>query len=405
MIRKFFDPATEGEQGGSGAQEQGGSIASLMAKYGTQTSTGEPLSTPIVINQEPKVTPEPAQEPAPAETATQPPPAETANDETPTQQPAVEPTPEPTPQAVAAEVKPPSLQEVLKQHQPDAVLKELGYDDKVVGLAKKLAENPKMTALFNHWESNGDVGAYLKALQTDYSKMPAEEVMRHQLKQDYPKASEAAINALYKEEIVERYKLDPDKYSEEEIENGRLLLDAKADRYRDSLIENQQTFLLPKPPEPKAVEPDNRNQAVQQEVEVYKSKVAGDPYTRDIIANKGISFGEGEDKFFYPLADPGEIIDTVYDSDKWTHALFDVSGQDDKKILTPNVKNQVLIGLVAKHGEAFLTAYAKHYKSIGGKAAIVPIDNASQPNQNAASQSTPGYTTPAAAMAREGRLT
>jgi len=38
--------------------------------------------------------------------------------------------------------------------------------------------------------------------------MLPEEVMRHQLQEEYPKANAATLNALYKKKIVEAYNLD-----------------------------------------------------------------------------------------------------------------------------------------------------------------------------------------------------
>jgi len=91
-----------------------------------------------------------------------------------------------------------SWQEVLKQQQPDTVLKELlGVDDTKLGFIKELQElDPKMVAFLNTWKSNGDVTAYLREMTTDYSKMSSEDMMRCQLTHQYPEASEQAIEAL-----------------------------------------------------------------------------------------------------------------------------------------------------------------------------------------------------------------
>ena len=40
--------------------------------------------------------------------------------------------------------------------------------------------------------------------------------------------------------------IDPEKYSEAEVERGKMLLEAKADRYRDEFKANQDKYLLPK---------------------------------------------------------------------------------------------------------------------------------------------------------------
>ncbi|MCL5460378.1 hypothetical protein M3M33_17200, partial [Loigolactobacillus coryniformis] len=78
---------------------------------------------------------------------------------------------------------------------------------------------------------------------------------------------------IYKEEIINRYKLDPDTYTDDEIENGKLLLEAKADKYRDDFQAKQEKFLLPKPPQPKEeVKPDNTAELQRQQIEAYRKE-------------------------------------------------------------------------------------------------------------------------------------
>ena len=86
-------------------------------------------------------------------------------------------------------------------------------------------------------------------MSTDYGKMPAEEVMRHQLRKEYPKASDKAFEVVYQEEVVNKYKLNEDDFTEAEVERGKLLLEAKADKFRDELIKEQEDYLFQKAPE------------------------------------------------------------------------------------------------------------------------------------------------------------
>jgi hypothetical protein len=379
------------------------SIAELMASKG-QMNTTETFAAPVLQNS----IPEKKEEPAPATTEATP--VATTNDATQEAATANQESPKPTEEAkptveAPIETKPevPTLswQEVLKQQPEDDVLKTLGLDASVVSLSKELKDNPQMLAFYQHWKSNGDVQAYLRELTTDYTKMPAEEVMRHQLKQEYPKATQQQLDALYKREVIKAYSLDSD--DEDERNEGVALLEAKADKYRDVLVGSQKNFLLPKPPEPKAAEqPDNREQAVHQEIEAQKSFVKNDPYIRDIFQNKKFSIGEGDDRFSFQV-DPEEVLETIYNPDKFTQALFDVSQKEGKTVATPKTKEQFLAGMILKYPN-FLSEYAQHYKNLGGKAAIAPIDNAKPLEQSAAVDSTPKLTTPAEIMAKSGRL-
>jgi hypothetical protein len=141
-----------------------------------------------------------------------------------------------------------SWQDAVKTQTPDEVLKALGYDDNLVSFINGLKDvDPKMVGFLNTWKENGNVSGYLKELNTDYAEMPAEDVMRHQLRAEYPKASEAQLDVLYKKEIVEKYGLN--SYDEDEVNEGKLLLEAKAEKYRDDLVRQQQDRLLPQAPD------------------------------------------------------------------------------------------------------------------------------------------------------------
>jgi len=397
LFRKFYDSEVA-EQATGGVT----SAAEAMAKVGYKSGGefGDTNRPPIQIKEEPK------QEATKEEAATA-----TASAETKVEK--VEETPKPTEvekaavqETVATEPqKTISWQEVLKQQQPDTVLKELGFDDGKLGFIKELKElDPKMVAFLNTWKSGGNVEAYLKELTTDYSKMSAEDVMRNQLRQEYPKASDKQIEILFKREVVDAYSLDPEKYSEQEVEEGRLLLEAKADRYREAFTTKQQDYLLPKPPQAEAAVVDNSANEASQQFESYKAEVSNNPYTKDLFQNKVLSIGEGDDKFNFPV-DPTALTDILFDSEKWAQTMFDV-GLDGKgnKILTPKIQHQMLVGAVAKYGMSFLNEYAKHFKAIGGKAVIDPLENAKPQEQSSSSKSEIKPDNPAAALAKFGRL-
>jgi hypothetical protein len=63
-----------------------------------------------------------------------------------------------------------------------------------------------------------------------------------------------------------------------------------------------------------------------------------------------------------------------------------------------------LVAAVAKHGKGLLIELAKHYKAIGGKKAVEPIENASVPNGAKPAMSEAAPSSPAAAMAKFGKL-
>ena len=329
IIRKFYDAAVAepvGEVAVEPVAEKMQSMAEKMATAGI-IKTGDETET-TVIPEKKEETKEP-KEVTPAATATE----SKEVVETKTESPAkVEPEKVETPKK--SESAPPAKQwqEVLKE-QPDAVLKELGFNEQLVGFINGLKEiDPKMVAFLDHWKNNnGDVSEYLKELTTDYSKMSAEDVMFHQLRQEYPKASEAALTALYKKEIIKQYNLDSD--DDDERAEGQLLLEAKAEKYRDLLTEKQQGFLLPKPTPPKEKEADPAEVANKAEGERIVKEVNDNPYTQSVRANKFITVGDGEEKFNFPV-DPEAVIDLVLYGDKTGELTFNIERNEDGSVKT-----------------------------------------------------------------------
>ena len=392
-IRKFFDP-----QVAEPSTSQ--SVAELMAANGVKSEGGEYKSTPIDITEK-KEENSSVPEPTPAETAIVETKPDNGTPEPP--QPKKEEPPVEIPQKAEPPAVVPTWQEVLKSQQPDTVFKEMGLDDNMVKLVNRIKDyDPKVIGLIQAYEKGTHVD-YLRELTTDYSKLSAEEVMRHQLKQEYPKASDKALDALYMTEVIEKYKLD--STDDDEVERGRLLLDAKADRYRDEFVKKQEAYLVPKAPEPKSEQPDNKVDEGVKQFEVYKSQFLDSPITKDIFTNKKFSIGEGENKFTADV-DPQAIQEILYNGQKWLESTSIVTNNADGTMnFVPDVKKQFLIGMVAKYGEDFLNDYAKHYKSLGGKTVVDDIENAKPPEENpSSSPSQKAPSTVAEAMARQGSM-
>lgn len=384
------------ETTGGTETEAAPSIASLIATQG-RFSTGTDDAPPeAVINTEKK-------EEKPDETKV--PDAASAN-ETPsavqgdseTQTPKVE---EPKVEALAIPAQPAvqqTWQEVLKAQQPETVFKELGYDEKVVGLSKTLNDNPKMIAFFEQWASNGDLRPYLKALTTDYSKMGSEELMRHQLLDEYPDAEEATINALYQRKVVRAYDLDSNDADEEA--EGKLLLDADAKKVKEGLISKQQQFLMPKPQEPKPVAVVDDAAAKEKVFEDnFKRAINDSPLTKGILNSNQFVFGEGADQFKYKIEKPQEVIDILLDKNKWASLLYTKEGDT----ILPHVPNQMLLATILHDPNKFFKQFADHFKSVGSKEVIDPIDNASIPN-NSKSSAAEIQKSIAAQMATAGKI-
>jgi hypothetical protein len=376
-IRKFY----EADQAEGGSQEPA-SIAAMMAKEGTMSHSDNVQMPSVGRTEEPK-----AAEPTPVETTNV---DNVAQGES-----------EPPIQANVGAYELPQWQEVLRQQQPEAILKELGFDDSAVGFLKELKDvDPKMVQFFNMWKSDKDnLKYYLEEITTDYSQMPSEDVMRHQLREEYPKATEKQLDILFRKEIVEKYNLD--SMDDDLVEEGKLLLDAKAEYYREKLVQQQEQLQLPD----YVNSASETEQRAQQEFENYKQNLISNQLTQELMQNKRLTIGEGDEKFSYNLTNPNNIVNNLFDSNAWANKLFDIQKDSQgNEVFVPNVEKQLLVSAILEDHKGFLKEMAKYYKSLGGKATIDSLENASPGGSSAPSKPASEPKTPAEWMAKSGRL-
>jgi hypothetical protein len=373
------------------------SIAALMAREGVKSSAEGISETPIRLNKGGGYESGQARENAPVVPTK----AETnAEPEKEMSQPVAPESEVPEPQKEQELKSQGNWQDAVKE-QPDEVLKALGFDEKAISFIKELKDvDPKMVGFLNNWKEKGNVTDYLNELSKDYTQMPAEDVMRHQLRVDYPKASEAQLDVLYKKEVVEKYNLN--SYDEDEAGEGKLLLDAKADRYRDELAKSQQERLLPIAPDRSAAAQEEEQRLAEFSKSIVK-EFNENPYTKEVLAKNAITIGEGNDKFSFPI-DSKAISDLVLNGDTTGELMFDKVNKDGQEVFLSKAQHQLLVATVNKYGEKFITELAKHYKSLGSKAAIDPIENARPTETRMPSTSNEEPKTVAGAMAKFGRL-
>lgn len=393
MIRMFYD-AAPAEGGGNPPAAEPLSVAAAMAKGGRKVEGGAQPATPSA----PPKTPAAPPASTPPETGNQTPPASEPA------KPPVKPTAEPpAPPKTEAPVEKP-WQEVLKSQQPDAVLKHLGFSDKQVKMLQTIAADPKMERFYDTWASKGDMTPFVKALTTDFAKMSPEEVMKHSLRERNSEMSTEDFNELYDVKVIERYKLDPERFTEAEVKRGRIELAADVKALRADLIKQQQDYLLSAAPDQS---PDNSaeqaEQAGKQVAEAYQKYMEEDAFVKGVVNTKAIKIGEGEDAFNYGV-DPEKLTGVLYDSKKWANVMFkSVPDENGNGEFIPDTRRQLLVSAVASDPDGFLNAYAAHHQSIGAKKALAEIENASTPGATPSKgETTPA--SPAAAMAKGGRI-
>lgn len=367
----YNDQATAGAGGAIDA-------AALLAKSGVQTEGEEnTVQVPNVTTEQPTAsTAAPISEPPKAETKT----AETA------------PVIAEKPIAIqeAAAIAPPDWRSEFKKADRSEVLKELGFDDKMLGF-------------YNTWLKGENIGNYLKAVSVEYDKMTPEQLIRQQLAESYPEFSPEDLEELYQAKVVDHYKLDPETYTEAEVRRGKLLLQADAKSIREQLITRQKDFVLnAKPPElpdyrKEAEEQDRKRQEDQDKlIEQYTNQLSSHNATKQLINDKKLTIGEGEDSFNYEIPEPEKALSVLKNPAIWAQNVFNEDG-------TPQVEKQLFLAAAALDYKKLATEIFKAGKAVGAKQALEPIENASK--QQSSNTTPDPVLTPHQALARLGVLT
>ena len=159
------------------------------------------------------------------------------------------------------------------------------------------------------YEKTGDITPYLQAKTVDFNSMTDEEIMRRDLREQYAELSDKAFDKLFKQEIIDKYKLDADEWSEDEVELGRELLKVQANKARDKYLDWQKNFQAPPP----AQAEDNTQELLAQ----FAESVRNHEVTRQILDAKKINIQAGEDAFQFEVPNADALVDMTIDNDKF----------------------------------------------------------------------------------------
>ena len=152
--------------------------------------------------------------------------------------------------------------------------------------------------------------------------MNDEKIMRHNLKSQNPTLSDRAIERLYLRDIINKYSLDADRFDEDEVELGKELLKADADKLRKTLVDEQKNF---RQPESKP-EDNSEAEALQK---AYIESVNNSKVTRDLLENKRVLVDYNDQSFSYEIDNPEQLKEMALDSSKFFGLFQDEKGNID----------------------------------------------------------------------------
>jgi len=166
-----------------------------------------------------------------------------------------------------------------------------------------------------YYEKTGDFTAYIEAKSIDYTALTDEEIMKRDLKSQYASLSDKAFDALYKEQVLDKFKLDAELHGADATEVGREFLKIEAEAKRKKLIEKQNAFKAPERVEDAS---ELEAQAAQEQaIAAFKESTLNNAATKSLLEGKIVPIKVGDVDVNYEVVDPNSMVEMTLDNNKF----------------------------------------------------------------------------------------
>ena len=254
----------------------------------------------------------------------------------------------------------------IKKVDRNEVLKKLGVSDFAL----------EMDA---HILAGGDPADYLNAKAIDYNKISDQELVKQDLKKQYPNFSDEEIQKMFNR----RYGIKEDMLDEEK-EDILLELKAKAYNIRQLNIADQQKFKIasavPVQQDENYQKWKEQSAANEQIINQLNQFYQNHQATKSLNESKRvtISFGDGVKPLNFQIDKPELITNSLIDGGQtYLQAALNDQGE-------PDVARQQLVSLFAFNPQKFIQTVFNYGKSMGVHSKVTEGQNATKPVISAA---------------------
>lgn len=212
--------------------------------------------------------------------------------------------------------------------------------------------------IINKYQTDGTLDDYFKAYSVDYDSVSDEDMLKRNFFEQNQGLTDKAKQRLWEKEIS-KYTIDPDEFSEEDVELGKELMKRDADKLRAEAKEKQKAYLSPK------------NEAPKVDLQKLKEQVEALPEVKKLKTEKKISLSIDGQEVNYELSDPDFAVSSMVD-DSGFYALFSENGK-------LNPQKWATVVEFAKNQDRFLKTVLDQGKSLGRAEIEAEMKNARIP--------------------------
>lgn len=339
MIRKFYDPAA-GENSSTGKYELGGEV-SLSDVYEGVSQQSEEKIEHTEDKKEEKVEEQAAV-------------VEEKKEEK------VEPKKE-EPAFVA-----PDWKEIVKKQSRSEVLSLFEIDEAALNLSNELKADEFVNKLVTYRKENGNLTPFIEAATKDWDKASHIDLLRDDLRKQYPNLSPEKFEILAKNRIDKRFILT-DETPADEAELAAVELETEGEKIRQQRKDDQKKFLDSVKPVDKSADTQRlaaeQQAAAKKEFDLFNAMIDADPSFIKLNAEKKISFGSKENVFSQE-ANPTMIKDQAVNAGKFLDQFW-TTDKAGKPFF--NVEKWSRVAKYAENPEALEDLLINHGRSLGTK--------------------------------------
>lgn len=234
-------------------------------------------------------------------------------------------------------------------------------------LLKKLGINEFAIEMDEYMAKGGEPADYISKRGVDWNKVSDEELVKSDLKRYYgseitPQQLDRLYNKKYNQQEID---------TEEDREDGLLLMKAEARKIREAKIAEQQNFKIPSaiPVVSNQTNDDEKQrQLAEQQRQQYEATVNWyneHEATKKLMESKRVAISLGDmGSFNIAIDKPENLMRPILDSEVWQRATAINPGEPDVNKLIPDVAKLQRISLVAMNPnyEVDLVNYGKSLK-------------------------------------------
>lgn len=260
----------------------------------------------------------------------------------------------------------PDWKEIVKKQNKKDVLSLLEIDEDALNFSNEIKQDEFVKKLVTYRKENGNVTPFIEAATKDWDKISHLDLLRDDLRRQYPTLTQEKFNILAKNRIDKRFILD-DNTPEEEAELAAVELETEGEKIRSARKTEQQQFLDSVKPADKTAEAqklaEQRQQQEQNEKALFQTMIDANPSFIALNASQKISLGSKDHSFNFP-ANPGSIKDQAVNSGKFFESFWKDDG-NGKEVFDVEKWSRVIT--YATDPLAFEDALINHGKSMGTK--------------------------------------